>query len=199
MSKPLEHDYIGLAAASESASMDKHCEKISSPSSAASSTLSSDKENSSSLNFKETELRLGLPGIDSERKTVGGISLFGKDLQSNHVSNTTDSNANNGFSASSLKNNVTGAKRGFSDAINEFFSVSEKKIGCEGDLGKGASLFSPRGGNVVKPSLVSSAVDGSGNSEHKSVKDGGMVQEKKKPQVSVAVTNEHGSAPPAAK
>lgn len=203
MSKPLEHDYIGLAA-SENPSMEKHSEKISSPSSAASSTLSTEKENSSSLNFKETELRLGLPGSDSpppERKSGSGISLFGKDLQSNH--NNNDNTANNGFGSSSLKNNMAGAKRGFSDAIDGVgssgkwcFSVSEK-IGSETDLGKGASLFSPRGGNVVKPPLV--AVEASTTSEQKSVRDGGIVQEKKKSQVAVAATNEHGSAPPAAK
>ncbi|KAK4269346.1 hypothetical protein QN277_022515 [Acacia crassicarpa] len=200
MSKPLEHDYIGLAAASGNPSMEKHTEKISSPSSA-SSTLSSEKENSSSLNFKETELRLGLPGTDSpplppsERKSGSGISLFGKDLQSSH--NSTDTNANNGFSSSSpLKNtNVVRAKRVFSDAIDGSsgkwgFSVSDKKIGSEADFGKGASF--------VKPPLV--AAEASANYEQKSIKDGGIVQEKKKPQVSsVAATNEHGSTPPAAK
>ncbi|XP_028789449.1 auxin-responsive protein IAA27 [Neltuma alba] len=206
MSKPLEHDYIGLAA-SENPSMEKHSEKISSPSSAASSTLSSEKENSSSLNFKETELRLGPPGSDSpppplERKSGTGISLFGKDLQSNH--NNTDSNANNAFCSSSpLKNNVAGAKRGFSDTIDGIessgkwsFPVSDK-IGSEADLGKGASLFSPRGGNAVKPPPV--AAEASANSEQKNIKDGGKAQEKKKPQVTVAASNEHGSAPPAAK
>nr|KYP54169.1 Auxin-responsive protein IAA27 [Cajanus cajan] len=91
MSTQLEHDYIGLT---EGPSMEKSCDKISS---SVSSNLSSEDENTSSLNFKETELRLGLPGCGA------GISLFGKDLQKKH----------SGYSASS-KN----LKRGFSDAIS---------------------------------------------------------------------------------
>lgn len=76
MSRPLEHDYIGLA---ERASM-------------------AVSERSSSLNLKETELRLGLPGCQSpERKSGGGVSLFGRDLQ----------------------NNKGSLKRGFSDAIDD--------------------------------------------------------------------------------
>ncbi|MCI28249.1 auxin-responsive protein IAA27-like, partial [Trifolium medium] len=61
---------------------------------------------SSSLNFKETELRLGLPGCESpHRKPVSFFS--NKDLNINVFS--------------PLKNLVTsvGAKRGFSDAIDE--------------------------------------------------------------------------------
>ncbi|CAL0332391.1 unnamed protein product [Lupinus luteus] len=81
MSKPLEHNYIGLA---ENPSMDRNSNNI-----------------SSSLNFKETELRLGLPGCHShENKScvVVGVSLFGMDLN--------------------MKNLVAGAKRAFSDAID---------------------------------------------------------------------------------
>ncbi|KAH6758821.1 phytochrome-associated protein 2 [Perilla frutescens var. frutescens] len=53
-------------------------------------------------NLKETELRLGLPGSElPERKGGIGVSLFGKDLK--------DENK---------KSFVSGAKRGFSDAIN---------------------------------------------------------------------------------
>lgn len=197
MSKPLEHDYIGLA--SENPSMDKSSEKISSSSSAsaASSTLSSEKENVSSLNFKETELRLGLPGSDSlppERKSGSGVSLFGKDLQNNH-------NNNNGLCSSSLKNIVAGAKRGFSDAIDGssgkwVFSVSNNNGGSEADLGRGVCLFSPRGGNVARPSLV--ALEASTASEQNIKKEVGIVQEKKKPQVASA-TNDQATAPPAAK
>ncbi|XP_019448163.1 PREDICTED: auxin-responsive protein IAA8-like isoform X2 [Lupinus angustifolius] len=73
MSKPLENP-----------SMDRNSNKI-----------------SSSLNFKETELRLGLPGCHSHEKNSGfvvGVSLFGMNLN--------------------MKNLVAGAKRGFSDAID---------------------------------------------------------------------------------
>ena len=81
MSRALEHDYIGLA---ENPSMDG--------------------KNSSSLNLKETELRLGLPGCESpERKSGSALCLFGKELQ------------NNNNNVCSLK---AGAKRGFSDAID---------------------------------------------------------------------------------
>jgi len=111
MSTPFEHDYIGLA---ETPYMEKSCDKISS---SVSSNLSSEDENSSSLNFKETELRLGLPGCEfSENKPgAAGISLFGKDLQSS------------GYSASSIPSNKN-LKRGFSDAISSSSSSSGKWI-----------------------------------------------------------------------
>lgn len=81
MSSLLEHDYIGL---SEKPSMQIY-------------------ENTSLLNFnfKETELRLGLPGSQSpERKSTVTISLFGKDLKN---------------STHALNNVISGTKRGFSD------------------------------------------------------------------------------------
>jgi len=101
MSTPFEHDYIGLA---ETPYMEKSCDKISS---SVSSNISSEDDNSSSLNFKETELRLGLPGCESPENKSGaaGISLFGKDLQ------------NNGYSAASSTPSKN-LKRGFSDAIS---------------------------------------------------------------------------------
>ncbi|RDX65387.1 Auxin-responsive protein IAA27 [Mucuna pruriens] len=110
MSTAVEHDYIGLA---EVPSMDKSCDKISS---SVSSNLSSEDENTSSLNFKETELRLGLPGSDSAENNKS-ISLFGKDLQNKHSA----------YSASSTpsKNNL---KRGFSHAISSSSSSSAKWI-----------------------------------------------------------------------
>lgn len=64
-------------------------------------------DDTSSLNFKETELRLGLPGSQSpHRKPVGVVSL----------------NFNNNINVCSSLNNLVssvGAKRGFSDAIVE--------------------------------------------------------------------------------
>ncbi|KAK2371393.1 auxin-responsive protein IAA27 [Trifolium repens] len=122
MSKPLEHDYIGLT---DNTSMDK---------------------TSSSLNFKETELRLGLPGCESpDRKPVttasgGGVSFFGnKNLNINVCS--------------PLKNLVAsvGAKRGFSDAIDE--SSSKWIFSVNDGSQAGTTLFSPRGN--VGNSLVS--------------------------------------------
>ncbi|KAG9456103.1 hypothetical protein H6P81_000611 [Aristolochia fimbriata] len=122
MSPPLEHDYIGL---SEVPSMESS-EKISS----SASTVSAEGDaKSNALKYKETELRLGLPGSESpERKADKGAYNIGV-----------------------LKNFVSGAKRGFSDAID----VSAKwnfsgGSGSELELGKGTVLFSPRGGNVGK-------------------------------------------------
>lgn len=138
VSMPLEHDYIGLT---ETSSMERSSDKNSS----SSSTLSTaEDEKRSAYNLKETELRLGLPGSQSpDRKPGLGVSLFGKDLEEKH----------NGYSPNPSKNVVSGAKRGFSDAIDGssgkwVFSVSS---GSEIDLGKGAALFSPRGGNGGKP------------------------------------------------
>lgn len=195
MSRPLEHDYIGLA---ENPSMSGNSDKISSSSSsAAASTLSSEDGKASCLNFKETELRLGLPGSESpERKPGAGVSLFGKDLQNKH----------NACSVGSpLKNLVAGAKRGFSDAIDAStgkwgFSVTD---GSEVELGKGAALFSPRGGNVGKPlvALEAKTTTQQANTTAQTIKEGGMVPPSAKPvkekNPQVAGTNEHGTAPAA--
>ncbi|KAJ9179216.1 hypothetical protein P3X46_011029 [Hevea brasiliensis] len=151
MSIPKEHDYIGL---SENSPMERISDKLSS-SSSSSSTLSTEENsniNKNSLNLKETELRLGLPGSQSpERKPLPGVSLFGKDIDTN----------TNGYSLSPLKNLVSGAKRGFSDAIDGssgkwVFSVNN---GSDAGLNKGAVLFSPRGdnGNTQKSSVCGPA------------------------------------------
>lgn len=142
---PLEHDYIGL---SETSSMQRSSDKLSSSSSSSSSTLSTEQNNSNSnktsLNFKETELRLGLPGSQSpERKPAHGLSLFGKDIEA----------------PSPLKGVVSGAKRGFSDAIdgssgNWVLSINGKS---EAELGKGAVLYSPRGGLDDKNKIMKEA------------------------------------------
>nr|APR64301.1 auxin-responsive protein IAA27 [Populus tomentosa] len=145
---PKEHDYIGL---SETPSMEKISDKLSSSSSTLSTeeninsnSNSNSNSTNTSLNLKETELRLGLPGsLSPERKLTlpaAGVSLFGKDI---------DTNNTNGYPLRSLKNLVSGTKRGFSDAIvgssgKWVFSGSN---GSEVDLGKGAILFSPRGDN----------------------------------------------------
>ena len=119
MSMSLEHDYIGL---SESVpSME-------------SSGKSSEKKSCSVLNLKATELRLGLPGSESPERDDG---LVESDLDKN------------GYSLGVLKSLVTGAKRGFSDAID---GASGKWVfsgngGSDSDLVKGGNLFSPRGVN----------------------------------------------------
>ncbi|KAL5575190.1 hypothetical protein UlMin_016889 [Ulmus minor] len=180
MPKPLEHDYIGLT--ESSSVMDRSPDKISSSSSTALSTTEDEK--SSAYNFKETELRLGLPGTQSpERKPCSGVSLFGKDLEEKQ----------NGYSPNVTKSAEAGVKRGFSDAIDGssgkwVFSVGN---GSEADLGKGAVLFSPRGGNGGKPrgGLETGQQCLASASSMKEVPK--SVQEKK-PQVS-----EHSSAPAA--
>lgn len=170
--------------------MERASDKISSSSS---STISSESEKSTALNLRETELRLGLPGSESpERKPQLGVSLFGKDLE----------DKTNGYSLGSLKGFVSGAKRGFSDAIDGsgkwVFSVNG---GSEVDLGKGAVLFSPRGGNGVKPlggldnnSAQKSCMPGPAMKDVAAPSSPKPVQEKK-PQASAA--NEHASAPAA--
>ncbi|KAL3840875.1 hypothetical protein ACJIZ3_025466 [Penstemon smallii] len=122
MSIPQEHDYIG---SSEPLQVGKSSKDV--------------KNNL--FNLKETELRLGLPGSESpERKVGNGVSIFGKDLKDESV---------NGFSHSPLKNFVSGAKRGFSDAINDSGKwVLSMNGGSEVDLKKGDTLFSPKGVNV---------------------------------------------------
>ncbi|XP_008789309.1 auxin-responsive protein IAA27-like [Phoenix dactylifera] len=122
MTSPLEHDYIGLTELSSMESSDKLC--------SSSSSLSAEDDTkvgarAPALNLKETELRLGLPGSQSpEREDGPGLTL----------------GLPKGF--------VSGAKRGFSDAINGSgkwgFSGGS---GSEVELGKGGNLFSPRGEN----------------------------------------------------
>ncbi|KAG1330418.1 auxin-responsive protein IAA17 [Cocos nucifera] len=102
-------------------------DKLSSSASAA--TEDADDHQPLALNLKETELRLGLPGSESpDRKEKVGLTL--------------------GLLPKSF---VSGAKRGFSDAIDESagkwgFSGG---AGLEGESGKGGVLFSPRGDGGV--------------------------------------------------
>ncbi|KAF5739164.1 auxin-responsive protein IAA27-like isoform X2 [Tripterygium wilfordii] len=103
-------------------------EKISSSSSSYTRSIEDhNNNNKASLNFRETELRLGLPGSQSFGKKV---LLFGKDLEK----------STNGYPISPLKNLVPGAKRGFSDWV---FSGSN---GSEADTRKSGVLLSPKGG-----------------------------------------------------
>ncbi|XP_044486914.1 auxin-responsive protein IAA27-like [Mangifera indica] len=187
MSTPLEHDYIGL---SETSSMQRSSEKL--PSSSSSSNSSTELNNNNNnncsnknktcLNFKETELRLGLPGSHSpERKPPHGVSLFGKDIENN----------TNGFSVTPLKNIVSGAKRGFSDAIdgssgNWGLSINGKS---EADLCKGGVLYSPRGGGLDDKSKIIKEAAGVVPLSPKPT-----VQEKKN---QVPAANEPSSAPAA--
>ncbi|XP_073138053.1 auxin-responsive protein IAA27-like [Henckelia pumila] len=134
MSTPQEHDYIGL---SEPPPFEKTSDKLSS--SCSSSDVSAENQGKSGvLNLKETELRLGLPGSKSpERKSVNGVSLFWTDLKDE---------GSNGFPQNHLKGFVSGAKRGFSDAI---FGCEKWGLCVNGvsevDFGKNVVLFSPRG------------------------------------------------------
>lgn len=121
MSMPQEHDYIGL---SEPLPSEKNSDKI------AAQSPSSNVEKNKVFNLKETELRLGLPGSEAPGRKGGiGVSLFGKDLK------------DEGKCVFSQKNLVSGAKRGFSDAINGAgkwgLSING---GSEADLGKNAGV-----------------------------------------------------------
>ncbi|XP_050232279.1 auxin-responsive protein IAA27-like [Mercurialis annua] len=144
---PKEHDYIGL---SETTSM----ENI-----------------SACLNLKETELRLGLPGSQSpDRKPLSlsnGVSLFGKDIETNCP----------------LKNLVSGAKRGFSDAI--ITDGSCKNWVFSGSNGSNVELNS---GNNNGSTTHKSSADGGGG--------GGVIVQSSKP-ISEKNSNENCSAPAA--
>ncbi|XP_057967649.1 auxin-responsive protein IAA27-like [Malania oleifera] len=190
MSTPLEHDYIGMC---EVSSMESS-EKISTSSS--SSAASAEDDKNSALNLKETELRLGLPGSESpERKFALGVSLFGKGLEDKSTNG-------NGYSLKPLKSLVSGAKRGFTDAIDGsgkwVFSVNG---GSEVDLAKGTGLFSPRGGNGMKPlGGLENNITQKSCLPPPSMKDvvvppSPKTVQEKKPQASAA--NEHGGAPAA--
>ncbi|XP_022715007.1 auxin-responsive protein IAA27-like [Durio zibethinus] len=185
MSTPLEHDYIGLT---ETSSMERSSEKISSSSSSSTHSIedkTSKTTNNTSLNLKETELRLGLPGSQSpERK----VSLFGKDLESNDKIN--------GFAVSPLKNLVSGFKRGFSDAIDGSNGkwVFPMNGNSDVELATGAVLASPRGGLESKTNSQQARVSVA------AMKEVGGVPLSPKPvqdKSLVPAANEHASAPAA--
>ncbi|KAK9142693.1 hypothetical protein Syun_012093 [Stephania yunnanensis] len=150
MSTPLQHDYIGgLSEIHPSMeSPDKN--------SSSSSTLTheGDKEDNA-LNLKETELRLGLPGSESpKRKGGSGLSL----------------------SVGVLKSFPSGAKRGFSDAIDGSGTwVFSGNAGSDqvdldkGGAGAAAVLFSPKGGLDNSSSQQGSAAVAAGGSVMKDV------------------------------
>lgn len=146
MSVSLEHDYIGLSEAPSMEASERHSER-----------------KSGGLNFKATELRLGLPGSESPERGNGVVA-----------------EDKNGYPGGVLKSSmvVSGAKRGFSDAID---GGSGKWVFCgsggsEAELGKGGNLFSPRGVN-----------GGSDSTNQKTslggpvVKDGAVVPQSPKP------------------
>ncbi|KAK4283829.1 hypothetical protein QN277_000739 [Acacia crassicarpa] len=85
------------------------------------------------LNLKATELRLGLPGSESPERD-------------------SDSEEKNEYPLGILKSLVSGAKRGFSDAIDGSSGkwVLYGKGGSDMGLGKDCGLFSPRGANSGK-------------------------------------------------
>ena len=128
MSKPLEHDYIGL---SEVSSMENPNETFSYPKTP---TFSIDNEKGRGL---KTELSLGLPGFESpERKPAFRVTLFGQEL---------DGNPQNGLSIGSLKTSAAGAKRGFPDTVDSsakwVLSINGRS---EANLSKDGGLYSPR-------------------------------------------------------
>lgn len=157
MSTPLEHDYIGL---SEVPAMDA----------SENSSLSEEEGGKGGgLKYKETELRLGLPGSESPERKVEKSFLLG----------------------AGAKNFMLGSKRGFSDAIDGPGKwVLSGGGSSEVEAGKGAALFSPRGGkegSVQQPSLVVAA-----QAVKEAVKPS---PQEKKPQISTAT--DHGAAPAA--
>jgi auxin-responsive protein IAA len=92
-------------------------------------SMEGSERKSGGLNLKATELRLGLPGSESPER-------------------------DNGYPLGVVKSMLgvsSGAKRGFSDAIDGSSGkwVFSGSGGSEAELGKGGNLFSPRGSNSV--------------------------------------------------
>lgn len=100
----------------------------------ASPSMEGSERSSGGLNLKATELRLGLPGSGSPERENGVVA---------------EDRA--GYPLGMLKSLlvVSGAKRGFSDAIDGGSGkwVFSGSGGSEAELGKGGNLFSPRGVN----------------------------------------------------
>lgn len=91
----------------------------------------SQRTTSSGLNLKATELRLGLPGSESPERDVEDKNVYPLGM---------------------LKSLVSGAKRGFSDAIDGGSGnwLLSGNGGSEVGLGKDTNLFSPRGVTAAK-------------------------------------------------
>ncbi|OIW03694.1 hypothetical protein TanjilG_30758 [Lupinus angustifolius] len=87
---------------------------------------------SSGLNLKATELRLGLPGSESPDRNENNVVLYPLSMHNKCL--------------------VSGAKRGFSDAIDGGSGkwVLSGNGGSEMGLGKDGNLFSPRGVTAAK-------------------------------------------------
>ncbi|XVE98136.1 hypothetical protein REPUB_Repub03eG0079300 [Reevesia pubescens] len=158
MSKPIEHDYIGLSE-QQLPSMEK-------------SSDTNNKKNS--LHLKATELRLGLPGSESPEREDHDHNLL------------------------SLKSFVSGAKRGFSDALDG----GGKWVFAGGNGGGGSEgLFSPRSGcNINGGKGVSGSDSGLGGPV---LKDGvaqkPLVVQEKKPQAGGGSAHGNGNIAPASK
>ncbi|KAH9607322.1 hypothetical protein KSS87_001641 [Heliosperma pusillum] len=90
MSRPLEHDYIGLSEVSLMENSESY--------------LLSKNSNNGGL---KTELSLGLPGAESPERKHGGVTIFGKDFEGKSQT-----------LYSCLNGSLKGSKRGFSDAID---------------------------------------------------------------------------------
>ncbi|CAI9114162.1 OLC1v1014824C4 [Oldenlandia corymbosa var. corymbosa] len=177
MSATIEQDYIGLSAAERSP------DKISTASST-SSNLCPEDEKSSALNLKETELRLGLPGSESpERKDVVGPPSYGS-----------------GVALLFGKTCVSGAKRGFSDAIDGSGKWNLSING--GGSGKDVILFAPLGGEsggdgVKNFNTLQSCLPGTSLKEVSSGPDPVKPIEDKK--IVSSSVKEHGIGAPASK
>lgn len=169
MSMPFEHDYIGL---SEAPAMESP-EKMSSSSS---STLTEEDGAGKGvgLKYRETELRLGLPGSESPERKVEKAAV--------------------------AKNFMLGAKRGFSDAIDgpgKWVLSGGGGGSGEAEVGKGGVLFSPRGGKgtsgvevaVPQPKQAAPAGKDAGSLAAKA-----KTAQEKKPHIPAAA-NDNGAAP----
>ncbi|XP_059432134.1 auxin-responsive protein IAA27 [Corylus avellana] len=136
-------------------------------------SMEGSERKSGGLNLKATELRLGLPGSQSPER-------------------------DNVYPPGVMKNllGVSGAKRGFSDAIDGSSGkwVFSGSGGSEAELGKGGNLFSPRGNNGVGKGGLGSGSEGNNQNTGlggPGLKDGNAVGpqspkplQEKKPQLS---------------
>ncbi|CAL0322174.1 unnamed protein product [Lupinus luteus] len=126
---------------------------------------------SSGLNLKATELRLGLPGSESpdrnENNVVYPLSMHNKCL-------------------------VSGAKRGFSDAIDAGSGkwVLSGNGGSEMGLGKDGNLFSPRGVTAVKALVGAECANQQKVSAVKDKVHSSKSLNEKKPQISATPAKE---------
>lgn len=129
-----EHNYFGLS----------DCSSVDS-----SNVSSLSEDNKGCLNFKATELRLGLPGSQSPERDSNLCQLSASKLDEKPLFPLTP--LKEGISSSSQKSAVSGSKRGFSDTEANWTFKSQGQVSDAPKPGAQGKLPTNEGANASRP------------------------------------------------